>query len=88
MDLASAATTSAGDAATIAARWMAEYRAATPATDMLYAAGRDDPAWTALFEELAGRSGDDLVSARERAQRHAEDIGTGFRIAGEGEERP
>jgi uncharacterized circularly permuted ATP-grasp superfamily protein/uncharacterized alpha-E superfamily protein len=67
---------------------MANYRAATPATDMLYAAGRDDPAWTALFEELAGRSGDDLVSARERAQRHAEDIGTGFRTAGEGEERP
>lgn len=88
MDLASAATTSTNDAAAIAARWVADYRAATPATDMLYAAGRDDPAWTALFEELAGRSGDDLASARERAQRHAEDIGTGFRIAGEGEERP
>jgi len=88
VDLASAATTSLKDAATIAARWVADYRAATPATDMLYAAGRGDPAWTVLFEELAGRSGDDLASARERAQRHAEDIGTGFRIAGEGEERP
>jgi uncharacterized circularly permuted ATP-grasp superfamily protein/uncharacterized alpha-E superfamily protein len=76
------------DAATIAARWMADYRAATPATDVLYAAGLDDPAWTAALEELAGRSGDDLAHARERAQRHAEDIGTGFRIAGEGEERP
>ena len=54
VNLASAATTSL-DAATIAARWVADYRAATPATDMLYAAGRDDPAWTALFEELAGR---------------------------------
>jgi uncharacterized circularly permuted ATP-grasp superfamily protein/uncharacterized alpha-E superfamily protein len=76
------------DAATIAARWVADYRAATPATDVLYAAGFDDPAWNAALEELAGRSGDDLAHARERAQRHAEDIGTGFRIAGEGEERP
>ena len=41
-----------------------------------------------MFEELAGRRGDDLDHARERAQRHADDIGTGFRIAGEGEERP
>ncbi|ODP39737.1 circularly permuted type 2 ATP-grasp protein [Sphingomonas turrisvirgatae] len=86
--MASAAETSLFDAATIAARWMADYRAATPATDVLYAAGLDDPAWTAALEELAGRSGDDLGHARERAQRHAEDIGTGFRIAGEGEERP
>lgn len=86
--MASAAATSLFDAATIAARWVADYRAATPATDMLYAAGLDDPAWNALFEELAGRSGDDLANGRERAQRHAEDIGTGFRIAGEGDERP
>lgn len=86
--MASAAATSLFDAATIAARWIADYRAATPATDVLYAAGLDDPAWTAALEELAGRSGDDLAHARERAQRHAEDIGTGFRIAGEGEERP
>ncbi len=86
--MASAAATSLFDAATIAARWVADYRAATPATDVLYAAGLDDPAWNAVFEELAGRSGDDLAHARERAQRHAEDIGTGFRIAGEGEERP
>ncbi|PKP92858.1 MAG: hypothetical protein CVT77_07315 [Alphaproteobacteria bacterium HGW-Alphaproteobacteria-16] len=86
--MASAAATTMFDAAAIAARWVADYRAATPATDMLYTAGTDDPAWTAVFEELAGRAGDDLPSARESAQRHAEDIGTGFRIAGEGEERP
>ncbi|MEG3181917.1 circularly permuted type 2 ATP-grasp protein [Sphingomonas sp. LT1P40] len=86
--MASAAATSLFDAATIAARWVADYRAATPATDVLYAAGLDDPSWGAVFEELAGRSGDDLDHVRERAQRHAEDIGTGFRIAGEGEERP
>lgn len=85
--MASAAATSLFDAATIAARWVADYRAATPATDVLHAAGLGDPAWIAAFEELAGRSGDDLAYARERAQRHAEDIGTGFRIAGEGEER-
>ncbi|MEG3153152.1 hypothetical protein U1769_24995, partial [Sphingomonas sp. ZT3P38] len=78
--MASAAATSLFDAATIAARWVADYRAATPATDVLYAAGLDDPAWGAVFEELAGRSGDDLDYVRERAQRHAEDIGTGFRI--------
>jgi len=47
-----------------------------------------DPAWAAVFEELAGLAGENLEAARERAHRHAEDIGTGFRIAGEGEERP
>src|SRR5260370_23487452 len=46
-----------------------------------------DPAWTAMFEELAAVAGDDLTHARERVQRHAEDIGTGFRIIGESEER-
>jgi uncharacterized circularly permuted ATP-grasp superfamily protein/uncharacterized alpha-E superfamily protein len=86
--MASAVATSVDDAAAIAARWIADYRAANPATDMLIAAGGNDPAWQAAFEELAERSGGDLVGARERAQRHAEDIGTGFRIAGEGEERP
>lgn len=85
--MASAAATSPFDTAAIAARWIADYRAATPATDMLHAAGRDDPAWNALFEELAARSGGDLADARDRAQRHAEDIGTGFRIPGEVEER-
>lgn len=74
--------------ATIARRWLTDYRAATPATDMLHAAGLDDPAWNAALEELAERAGEDLTAARERAQRHAEDIGTGFRIPGEGEERP
>ena len=41
------------DTATIARRWLTDYRAATPATDMLYAAGLDDPAWNAALEELA-----------------------------------
>ncbi|WP_066682395.1 circularly permuted type 2 ATP-grasp protein [Sphingomonas sp. CCH9-E2] len=86
--MASAAADTGEDSATIARNWLTEYRAATPATDMLYAAGLDDPAWNAALEELAERAGEDLTAARERAQRHAEDIGTGFRIAGEGEERP
>ena len=86
--MASAVADTGYDTAAIARRWLTDYRAATPATDMLYAAGLDDPAWNAALEELAERAGDDLTAARERAQRHAEDIGTGFRIPGEGEERP
>ncbi len=86
--MASAVADTGYDTAAIARRWLTDYRAATPATDMLYAAGLDDPAWNAALEELAERAGEDLTSARERAQRHAEDIGTGFRIPGEGEERP
>lgn len=48
----------------------------------------DDAPWLAMFEELAALVGDDLGHARERVQRHAADIGTGFRIIGEPEERP
>lgn len=85
--LASRAATSLFDAATIADRWISDYCGHVPASDVLCAAGRD-PAWTALLEELAALSGEGLDIARERAQRHAEDIGTGFRIVDEGEERP
>jgi uncharacterized circularly permuted ATP-grasp superfamily protein/uncharacterized alpha-E superfamily protein len=85
--LASRAATSLFDAATIADRWIADYCGHVPAGDVLCAGDRD-PAWAALFEELAALSGDGLELARERAQRHAEDIGTGFRIVDEGEERP
>ncbi|UZK65387.1 circularly permuted type 2 ATP-grasp protein [Sphingomonas sp. M1-B02] len=84
--MASAATLF--DAGTIADRWIADYCAHVPRSDVLCARGRQDAAWSALLEELAGVSGEGLDVARERAQRHAEDIGTGFRIAGEGEERP
>ena len=85
--MASRAATSLFDAATIADRWIADYCAHVDAGDVLCARGRD-PEWVALFEELAALSGDALGTARERAQRHAEDIGTGFRIIDEGEERP
>jgi uncharacterized circularly permuted ATP-grasp superfamily protein/uncharacterized alpha-E superfamily protein len=78
------------DAGTIADRWIADYCASSRSGDALCAERDDREAWAGLFEELAGLSGDSLEHARERAQRHAADIGTGFRIAGEGEgdERP
>jgi len=84
--LASRAATGLFDAGLIADRWVADYCAHVPPSDVLCA--RRDTAWAGLFEELAGLSGESLELARERAQRAAEDIGTGFRIAGEGEERP
>ena len=74
------------DAQSHADRWLAEYRARAPADDVL--ATSDDPAWSAMFAELAAVASDDLGHARERVRRHAADIGTGFRIAGETEERP
>lgn len=85
--MASRAATGLFDAGTIAGRWIADYCGHAPAGDVLCDTGAG-PAWTALFEELAGVSGDSLEHVRERAQRNADDIGTGFRIAGEGEERP
>ncbi|WP_200918820.1 circularly permuted type 2 ATP-grasp protein [Sphingomonas sp. Leaf231] len=44
--------------------------------------------WIAVLEELSAVAGDDLGHARERVQRHAADIGTGFRVIGEESERP
>ncbi len=75
------------DAATHARRWIDDYCAhARPGGDVLCDA--DAAPWTAMFEELAALVGDDLGHARERVQRHAADLGTGFRIAGEVDERP
>ena len=74
------------DAALHARRWVEGYCAATSAGDVLCA--DTAPAWTAMLEELAAVASDDLGHARERVQRHAADIGTGFRVAGEAEERP
>jgi uncharacterized circularly permuted ATP-grasp superfamily protein/uncharacterized alpha-E superfamily protein len=77
------------DAGVIADRWIAEYCAGRPGGDMLCEAvtrGRRG-AWDAVFEEMAGAGGDSLAQAAERAQRQAEDIGTGYRIAGEADER-
>ena len=74
------------DAGLHARRLIADYRSHVHAGDVL--AQSDDPAWTAMFEELAAVASDDLGHARERVQRHAADIGTGFRIIGEADERP
>jgi uncharacterized circularly permuted ATP-grasp superfamily protein/uncharacterized alpha-E superfamily protein len=74
------------DAATNARRWMEEYCAGGAPADVLCAG--DEAAWLAVLEELSSVAGDDLGHARERVQRHAADIGTGFRIIGEAEERP
>ena len=84
--MATAPAPSLLDAGTHAARWIAEYRARATSGDVLCA--QPDPAWSGMFEELAAIAGDDLGQARDRVQRHAEDIGTGFRIIGESEERP
>ncbi|MBN8817009.1 MAG: circularly permuted type 2 ATP-grasp protein [Sphingomonas sp.] len=74
------------DASAHAARWLADYRGRAGAGDVV--ASGDAEAWTAAFEELAIAAGDDLGHARQRVQRHAEDIGTGFRVAGDSDERP
>ncbi|HEX7695438.1 MAG TPA: circularly permuted type 2 ATP-grasp protein [Sphingomonas sp.] len=74
------------DAAAHAARWLADYRGRASDGDMVVCG--DAAAWSAAFEELAVAAGDDLSHARERVQRHAEDIGTGFRVAGDSDERP
>jgi len=74
------------DAATHAHRWIADYCGRVGGGDVLCQA--DHPAWATMLEELAAVGSDDLGHARERVQRHAADIGTGFRVAGEAEERP
>ena len=74
------------DAATHAGRWIADYCARATPDDVLCADA--DAGWSAMFEELAAVASDDLGHARERVQRHAADIGTGFRIIGEADERP
>ena len=74
------------DAATHARRWITDYCARTTAGDVL--CGSDDAAWAAMFEELATVASDDLDHVRERVRRHAADIGMGFRIIGEADERP
>ena len=81
--------TAAPNAAAHAQAWIADYCARRGAGDVLCdAIGHGgDPAWAAMFEELAAIASD-LGHARERVQRHAADIGTGFRIIGEADERP
>lgn len=77
------------DPGTHARRWIDGYCATAPGSDVLCDAMRRDPApWVSMFEELAGLVGDDLAMAHERVLRQTEDIGTGYRILGEEDERP
>lgn len=86
--MASRAATSLFDAGTIADRWVAEYRTHVGPGDLLADAdGADRAAWGVLLEELASAAGESLDHARERAQRQAEDIGLGYRVPGDTEER-
>jgi len=72
------------DAEAHARRWLSDYPAGPD--DVL---GHDpDPAWAAMFTELAAVAGDDLAAARERVRRHAADVGAGFGPMGDAGERP
>ncbi|WP_326525377.1 circularly permuted type 2 ATP-grasp protein [Sphingomonas sp.] len=83
-----AITASLFDAGTIAERWLADYCGDRPRGDVLCTArGPDRDAWRATLEELAAAGGEALDETRDRVQRHAGDIGTGFRVAGEPAER-
>ena len=88
MDTADTATQTAPlfDAMIHAERWITDYCARSTSADVLCEDA--DPAWAAMFAELATVASDDLGHIRERVQRHAVDIGTGFRIADEPDERP
>ncbi|MES2338968.1 MAG: circularly permuted type 2 ATP-grasp protein [Pseudomonadota bacterium] len=84
-----AITASLFDAGTIAERWLADYCGDRPHGDVLCTArGSDRDAWRIMLEELAAVGGEALDDTRERVQRHASDIGTGFRVADERAERP
>lgn len=82
-------TTTSTDPRATAVRWLADYCGERPSADVLCASrGADRAGWQAVLEEVATVGGDALDATRERAQRHASEIGTGFRIAGERAERP
>ncbi|AHE57080.1 hypothetical protein NX02_27470 [Sphingomonas sanxanigenens DSM 19645 = NX02] len=72
----------------ISERWVADYRAATGGGDVLTESqGTAADAWATLFDEIAGIAGGDLGAIRDRVQRQADEIGTGYRMPGESEER-
>lgn len=80
-------TASLFDAGVIADRWIAAYRAGRSRGDVM-ADAEDCAAWRIVFEELAASAGESLADARDRAQRQADDIGTGYRVTGDSDERP
>lgn len=68
-----------------AARWVEDYCERVSDGDMLCPDSRGP--WAAMLEELAAVASHDLAHARDRVRRHAADIGTGFRAAGDRTER-
>lgn len=54
---------------------------------MCAALGADAQAWDAALSELVAAGSGNLGLVRERIQRHVDEIGTSFRMAGESEER-
>lgn len=83
--MASAPSTDAVDPSAVARGWVDDYCLRAQAGDMLCAGA---PGWLLMLEEIAAVAGGNLGRARDRVQRNAEDIGMGFRIIGESEERP
>ena len=68
----------------IAAAWLADYRNRVPRGDVASAGGAP---WTTMLTHVAASADGDLAALKQRAHRHAHDIGTSFRIAGERDER-
>jgi uncharacterized circularly permuted ATP-grasp superfamily protein/uncharacterized alpha-E superfamily protein len=70
----------------IAADWHARYCAIAPPGDAMLQ--KTNPAmWTTMLREVAAASGGDLALARGRIERQADEIGMGFRLPGDGDER-
>lgn len=81
--------THADDPRALVARWLAEYCAAAPGGDVMCAgAALPGSPWHVMLEETARLADGDLEIARDRVQRQADEIGTGFRMPGDSEERP
>lgn len=70
-------------------QWIADCCAIAPGGDVL-CGGAAEPGspWHIMLDEVAGLADGDLNAARDRVQRQAAEIGTGFRIPGESRERP
>lgn len=66
----------------------ADYCRTAGSSDMLCgASGRDSLAWSAALEEVLRAGDGDIARAQELIQRRVDEIGIGFRLPGESEER-
>ena len=73
-------------AASGGAVWLDAYCAQVPKGDVVRETG-NRAMWAAMADAVAEASGGDLSQARARIQRQADEIGTGFRVPGDSEER-